>query len=87
MRLAEGLTIPLSDLVALDQEVSNVSARMTVSRRDDVTFRSTPKYDIGALAADLLHKRMTPLIERVRVGVRIVRGAGGKRRQQDSAGT
>ena len=68
MRLAEGLTIPLSDLVALDRDVSNVSARMTVSRARDVTFRSTPKYDIGALAADLLHKRMTPLIERVRAG-------------------
>ncbi len=68
MRLAEGLAIPLSDLVALDRDVSNVSARMTVSRHNEVKFRSTPKYDIGALAADLLHKRMTPLIERVRVG-------------------
>ena len=68
MRLAEGLTIPLSDLVALDRDVTNVSARMTVSRHSDVKFRSTPKYDIGALVADLLHKRMTPLIERVRVG-------------------
>lgn len=68
MRLAEGLAIPLSDLVALDRDVPSVSARMTVSRHGDVKFRSTPKYDIGALAADLLHKRMTPLIERVRVG-------------------
>lgn len=68
MRLAEGLEIPLSDLVTLDRDVSNVSARMTVSRQSDVQFRSTPKYDIGALATDLLHKRMTPLIERVRVG-------------------
>ena len=68
MRLAEGLAIPLRDLVAFDREVSNVSARMTVPRYSDVKFRSTPKYDIGALATDLLHKRMTPLIERVRVG-------------------
>jgi transcriptional regulator with XRE-family HTH domain len=68
MRLAEGLEIPLSVLVALDREVTNVSARMTVSRGNEIKFRSTPKYDIGALAADLLHKRMTPLIERVRVG-------------------
>ncbi|NQW08425.1 MAG: helix-turn-helix transcriptional regulator [Alphaproteobacteria bacterium] len=66
MRLAEGLTIPLSDLVALDRDVSNVSARMTVSRQHEMKFRSTPKYDICALAPDLLHKRMTPLIERVR---------------------
>lgn len=71
MRLAEGLEIPLSDLVALDRDVSdasNVSARMTVSRHSEIKFRSTPKYDIGALAADLLNKRMTPLIERVRAG-------------------
>jgi len=71
MRLAEGLEIPLSDLVALDRDEtkqSSVSARMTVSRHGEIKFRSTPKYDIGALAADLLHKRMTPLIERVRVG-------------------
>ncbi len=67
MRLAEGLEIPLSDLVALDREISSVSARMTVSRRADVKFQSTPKYDICALAAGLTHKRMTPLIERVRV--------------------
>lgn len=73
MRLAEGLEIPLSDLVALDRdisEVSGVSARMTVSRHSEIKFRATPKYDIGALAADLLHKRMTPLIERVRAGNR-----------------
>lgn len=71
MRLAEGLEIPLSDLVALDREESvesAVSARMTVSRRGEVQFRSTLKYDIAALAADLPNKRMTPLIERVRVG-------------------
>ena len=67
MRLAEGLAVPLGYLVTLDREVSNVSARMTVSRGGDVKFRSTPKYDIGALAAGLLHKKMTPLIERVRV--------------------
>jgi len=69
MRLAEGLEIPLGDLVTLDREVSSVSARMAVSRRGEINFRSTPKYDIGALAPDLLHKRMTPLIERVRVAV------------------
>ncbi len=68
IRLAEGLAIPLGDLVSLDRDIARVSARMTVSRRDEVEYRSTPKYDIGALAPDLLHKRMTPLIERVHVG-------------------
>lgn len=66
MRLAEGLGISLSDLVMLDEEDGSVSARMTVSRKSDIKFRSTPKYDMYALCADLRHKRMTPLIERVK---------------------
>ena len=66
IRLAEGLDITLSDLVALNGENGGVSARMTVSRKVDTKFRSTPKYDIYALCADLRHKRMTPLIERVK---------------------
>ena len=66
MRLAEGLGISLSDLVMLDDQNNSVSARMTVSRKAEVAFRSTPKYDIYALCADLRHKRMTPLIERVK---------------------
>ncbi len=66
IRLAEGLDISLSDLVALNGEQGGVSARMTVSRKVDTKFRSTPKYDIYALCADLRHKRMTPLIERVK---------------------
>ena len=66
MRLAEGLQISLSDLVALEQRDESVSARMTVSRKGDIAFRSTPKYDMYALCADLRHKRMTPLIERVK---------------------
>lgn len=66
IRLAEGLEISLSDLVALNGENGGVTARMTVSRKVDTKFRSTPKYDIYALCADLRHKRMTPLIERVK---------------------
>jgi len=66
MRLAEGLGISLSDLVMLDDQQQSVSARMTVSRKADTKFRSTPKYDMYALCADLRHKRMTPLIERVK---------------------
>jgi transcriptional regulator with XRE-family HTH domain len=66
MRLAEGLGISLSDLVVLDDQAGSVSARMTVSRKADTNFHSTPKYDIYALCADLKRKRMTPLIERVK---------------------
>ncbi len=39
---------------------------MTVSRKSDTKFRSTPKYDMYALCSDLRRKRMTPLIERVK---------------------
>ena len=63
MRLAEGLKIPLRDLDALGGDApaeSCVSAHMAVSRHNEVKFRSAPKYDIGALAAELLHRRMTP---------------------------
>ncbi len=66
MRLAEGLKIPLSELVTLEAQAESVSARMTVSRKSDTAFRSTPKYDMYALCSDLRHKRMTPLIERVK---------------------
>lgn len=66
MRLAEGLGIPLGELVTLDDGDRHVSARMTVSRKSDTIFRSTPKYDMYALCAELRHKRMTPLIERVK---------------------
>lgn len=66
MRLAEGLQISLGDLVTLKDEESSVSARMTVSRKSDTVFRSTPKYDMFALCSELRRKRMTPLIERVK---------------------
>jgi transcriptional regulator with XRE-family HTH domain len=66
MRLAEGLEISLGDLVTLKEDEGNVSARMTVSRKSDTVFRSTPKYDMYALCSELRRKRMTPLIERVK---------------------
>lgn len=66
MRLAEGLQISLGDLVTLKEDEGNVSARMTVSRKSDTVFRSTPKYDMYALCSELRRKRMTPLIERVK---------------------
>lgn len=66
MRLAEGLRISLSDLVTLQDDDAGVSARMAVSRRSDTAYRSTPKYDMYALCADLRRKRMTPLFERVK---------------------
>jgi len=66
MRLAEGLGVSLSDLVTLEGGKGSVSAGMTVSRKSDTKFRSTPKYDMYALCADLRRERMTPLIERVK---------------------
>ena len=66
MRLAEGLDIPLGELVSLDADDRSGSARMTVTRAGDAKYRSTPSYDIWALCADIQHKRMTPMVERVR---------------------
>ena len=69
MRLAEGLQISLRELVTLKEDEGSVPARMTVTRRKDIRFRSTPEYDMYALCAELRHKRMTPLIERVKADV------------------
>ena len=66
MRLAEGLDIPLSRMVSLDGEDRSGSARMTVTRAGDAKFRATQSYDIWALCTDIQHKRMTPMVERVR---------------------
>ena len=66
MRLAEGLDIPLSRLVSLDSEDRSGSARLTVTRAGDAKFRTTQSYDIWALCTDIQHKRMLPMVERVR---------------------
>ncbi len=66
MRLAEGLRISLTDLVTPASGPQGSSARLTVTRGADVEYRRTPGYDMGPLCADLVQKRMTPLIERVR---------------------
>ena len=66
MRLAEGLNISLGTLVTLGDEDPGRAARMTVTRSDEARFRTTPGYDIWPLCGDIQHKRMTPMIERVR---------------------
>lgn len=66
MRLAEGLGVPLGELVALDEEDRSKAARMTVTRAGEARFRSTPSYDIWPLCGNIQRKRMTPLVERVR---------------------
>ena len=66
MRIAEGLDVPLGELVTLDEEDRSKAARMTVTRAGEARFRSTPSYDIWPLCGNIQHKRMTPLVERVR---------------------
>lgn len=66
IRLAEGLEISLSDLVSPQFDKPSTTARMAVTRKGEVKYRRTPSYDMGPLCADLLQKRMTPMIERVR---------------------
>lgn len=72
MRLAEGLRMPLGELVAIEEEDQSPAARMAVTRAGEARFRETPRYDIRPLCAGIRRKRMTPLIERVRS-----RGPGG----------
>lgn len=66
IRLADGLEISLSDLVSPQFDKPSTTARMAVTRKGDVKYRRTPGYDLGPLCADLVQKRMTPMIERVR---------------------
>lgn len=66
MKLAEGLQISLSDLVATGFDRQPSSARMAVTRAGEIQYRRTPGYDVGPLCAELVRKRMTPFIERVR---------------------
>lgn len=66
IKIAEGLQISLTDLVAANYDSQSSSARMAVTRSEDVEFRETPGYDMGPLCADLTQKSMTPLIERVK---------------------
>ena len=66
IKIAEGLQISLTELVTTNYENQSSSARMAVTRSNDVIFRETPGYDMGPLCADLTEKSMTPLIERVK---------------------
>lgn len=66
MKLAEGLQISLSELVATGLDYQPSSARLAITRSHDIQYRRTPGYDIGPLCADLVRKRMTPFIEHVR---------------------
>ena len=67
VRLAEGLGIQLNDLI-MSGPASNGTpprARMAVTRAGDINFLVTPHYDMGALCADILNKRMNVLYNRV----------------------
>lgn len=66
MKLAEGLRISLSDLVAAGMERRASVTRMAVTRADEIEYRRTPGYDVGPLCTEFAGKRMTPFIERVR---------------------
>ncbi|MGI9378445.1 MAG: helix-turn-helix domain-containing protein [Methyloligellaceae bacterium] len=66
IKIAEGLQISLTELVATNYEKQMNSARLAVTRADEVEYRETPSYDMGPLCADLTQKSMTPLIERVK---------------------
>lgn len=66
MRLAEGLGLSLGELVSLEDEDRSATARMTVTRAAEARYRSTPSYDIWPLCGDIQHKRMTPMVSRIR---------------------
>jgi transcriptional regulator with XRE-family HTH domain len=81
IRLAEAFDTSLAQLIGTTTTAPPTTARVAVTRREDVTFTSTHSYDMGALCTDLRNKRMSPFLDRVypsnpKIGDRLVQHVG-----------
>jgi transcriptional regulator with XRE-family HTH domain len=81
VRLAEAFETTLAQLIGATAAAPPTTARVAVTRREDITFTSTHSYDMGALCTDLRNKRMSPFLDRVyasdpTVGDRLVQHVG-----------
>jgi transcriptional regulator with XRE-family HTH domain len=66
IRLAEGLKMHIADLVTFEQSVHAPSARFSITRRSEQAFTKADHYGFSALCSSLQHKKMKPLITRVK---------------------
>jgi transcriptional regulator with XRE-family HTH domain len=82
LKLAEAFGVPLSRMIGeASSEPPPTTARIAVTRADEVVFTRTQTYDMGPLCSDLRNKRMSPFLDNVRasatnVGDRLVRHMG-----------
>ncbi len=82
LKLAEAFDMPLTALIGgLKPTAPVTTARIAITRRDDIAFARTQTYEMGALCADLRNKRMSPFLDRVHasaanVGDRLFRHDG-----------
>ena len=82
LKLAEAFEMPLTTLIGgLSPTTPPSTARIAITRREEITFARTQSYEMGALCAGLRNKRMSPFLDRVHVsatsvGDRLVRHDG-----------
>jgi len=82
LKLAEAFQMPLATLFGeLNPSSPDTTARITITRREDVTFARTQTYEMGPLCANLRNKRMSPFLDRIHasgahVGDRLFRHEG-----------
>lgn len=82
LKLADAFELPLTGLIGgMDATEAPTTARIAVTRAEDIVFTRTQTYEMGALCTDLRNKRMSPFLDRVHasaasVGDRLVRHVG-----------
>lgn len=82
LKLADAFGLPLTGLIGgMDAAEPPTTARIAVTRAEDIVFTRTQTYEMGALCTDLRNKRMSPFLDRVHasaasVGDRLVRHEG-----------
>ncbi|QNM81899.1 helix-turn-helix transcriptional regulator [Sphingomonas sabuli] len=66
VQLSENLEIPISELFAETEPPETVTARRSIGRLEDAIRVNTPNYDYYYLCTELRHKRMVPILTRIR---------------------
>jgi transcriptional regulator with XRE-family HTH domain len=66
LQLAEGLGVGIAELFAPDAPEPTVTARRAISRPGEGVLQETPNYDYRYLCTEIAHKRMVPILARVR---------------------
>lgn len=66
VQLAEGLGVGVAELFAPNAPEPAVTARRAVSRPGEGVLQTTSNYDYRYLCTDIAHKRMVPILARIR---------------------